>query len=63
MVEIIYIPKKVLVKKDAVYKKIVHGQDLISRAKPGKFASLLYFQAIFNTSKSKQYSSFEFVDL
>ena len=35
----IYVPKKVLVKKDAIDIKIVHGHELISRAKPGRSAS------------------------
>ena len=36
----IYVPKKVLVKKDPIYKIIVHGQDLISRMKPGRYHSI-----------------------
>ena len=35
-------PKKVLVKKDVIYIRIVHEQDLISRAKPGRSASPIY---------------------
>ena len=38
----IFVPKKVLVKNYIIYiKKIVHGQDLISRAKPGRSASIV----------------------
>ena len=36
------VPIKVLVKKDEIYIKCVHGQDLISRAKPGRSPSILY---------------------
>ena len=54
----IYAPKKVLVKKDVIYiKKIVHGQDLISRAKPGRSAS--YFILLIQTQNFlKMFKSF-----
>ena len=40
----IYVPKKVLVKKDVICLRIIHEQDLNSRAKPGRSTSMIYLQ-------------------
>ena len=49
----IYVPKKVLVKKDVIYIRIVHKQDLISRAKPGRSASndIIYTLTVYQDIK------------
>ena len=39
--EFVTVPKNVLVKKDVIYIEIVHGLELISRAKPGRCASIV----------------------
>ena len=38
---------KVLDKKDVIYIRIVHEQDLISRAKPGRYASKYHIMLIY----------------